>query len=92
MQMGISGPSKHLEPEGEQDEILFTCQSCTTEDIAVFHPLHTRRQVGITLIPSWAVNTAFPQSYSGSTLNISILCNLLQWEKKPMKNVHVSSA
>lgn len=33
-----------------------------------------------------------PKAIRGFTLNMNILCNLLQWEKMPLKNVHVSSA
>lgn len=38
------------------------------------------------------MNAAFPQGHSGFTLNMNILCNFLQWEKTPLKNVRVSSA
>ena len=37
MQMEISGPSKHLEPEGGNNTILFTCKSCATLLLAKTH-------------------------------------------------------
>lgn len=45
MQMGISGPSEHLEPGGKRDDLIH--MSCVTEYILLlertaFHPLHTK--------------------------------------------------
>lgn len=51
MQMGISGPRKHLEPEGKRDDLIHMQVMCFKKHTA-FHPLV--RFVGITLIPTLA--------------------------------------